>query len=101
MRADPTLLQETDVVFFQKSEAYFEASLAVHRRMGLPTDLLDNATLRELFHGVQAGLVGGGSGHGLKYGLRSALMRRLCQKRSWRRRSRASRWRHQARRPPP
>lgn len=67
-RADLPLFHETGVLFFfQKSEAYFEDSLAVHRRLGLPTELLDNATLRRRFPqidlaGVEAGLYEPGFG---------------------------------------
>ncbi|MFN3944963.1 MAG: FAD-dependent oxidoreductase [Allosphingosinicella sp.] len=67
-RSDLPLFHQIGVLFFfQKLEPYFEDSLAVHRRMGLPTQLLDAPALRRRFPqidftGVEAGLYEPGFG---------------------------------------
>jgi glycine/D-amino acid oxidase-like deaminating enzyme len=61
-KAELPLFHETGVLFFfQQRNAYLEDSVAVHRRLGLPTQLLTAAEMRKRypiidFTGVEAGL---------------------------------------------
>jgi glycine/D-amino acid oxidase-like deaminating enzyme len=62
------LFHETGVLFFfPNAEPYVQQSLTVHRRLGLPTQLLDQATMRKRFPmidfaGVEVGLYEPGFG---------------------------------------
>ena len=61
-RSDLPLFHPAGVLFFfPKTEAYLTDSIAVHRRLGLPTELLDQAEMRRRwpqidFGGIEAGL---------------------------------------------
>jgi glycine/D-amino acid oxidase-like deaminating enzyme len=61
-RSDLPLLHQTGVLFFfPKTEAYVTDSVAVHRRLELPTELLDLTEMRRRwpqidFSGIEAGL---------------------------------------------
>lgn len=61
-RADLPLFYRAGVLFFfQSVEPYLEATMAVHRRLGLSSELLDNRAMRDRFpqidfSGVEAGI---------------------------------------------
>ena len=61
-RADLPLFHRTGVLFFfGRVEPYLEETMRVHRRLGLPSELLDNRAMRERFPqidfaGVEAGV---------------------------------------------
>ena len=61
-RAGLPIFHETGVLFFAPAiDAYFEQSIAVHRRLGFPIEVLDGAMLRRRFPmidfaGISAGL---------------------------------------------
>lgn len=61
-RAGLPIFYELGVLFFfPQVEPYLEATMRVHRQMGLPTELLDNAALRRRFpqldfDGISAGI---------------------------------------------
>ena len=61
-RAQLPLFHRTGVLFFFGSvEPYLEQTMAVHRRLGLPTELLDNRAMRERFPQIDfAGVEAGG-----------------------------------------
>jgi len=67
-RAGLPIFHRTGVLFFApRIDAYFEQSIAVHRRLGFPIDVLDGATLRRRFpmidfEGISAGLYEPGFG---------------------------------------
>lgn len=67
-RAGPPIFHETGVLFFfSRMEAYASQSMAVHERLGLPTELLEPKALRERFpqmnwDGVAVGLYEPGFG---------------------------------------
>lgn len=61
-RADLPLFHRTGVLFFfQRVEPYLEETMRVHRRLGLPSELLDSRAMRARFpmidfEGVEAGV---------------------------------------------
>jgi len=61
-RAGLPIFHETGVLFFApRIDSYFEESIAVHRRLGFPIEVLDGAALRRRFpmidfNGIAAGL---------------------------------------------
>ena len=67
-RSGLPIFHQTGVLFFAPAiDAYFEQSIAVHRRLGFPIEVLDGATLRRRFPqieftGIEAGLYESGFG---------------------------------------
>jgi len=67
-RSGLPIFHRTGVLFFApRIDAYFEQSIAVHRRLGLPIEMLDEAMLRRRFpmidfEGITAGLYEPGFG---------------------------------------
>src|SRR6185295_3270941 len=61
-RSDPPILHQTGILFFfPEVQPFLEDTMRVHRRLGLPTELLDNAEMRRRFpqidfDGIAAGL---------------------------------------------
>ena len=60
-RAGLPIFHQTGVLFFAPAiDSYFEQSIAVHRRLGFPIEVLDGATLRRRFPMIDFAGIGAG-----------------------------------------